>query len=511
MSKVNFDLVKAKIEDQRYGNSYAHTWARCDLALPAHEIRVIAGIIDSLDWIEQAAELDGALYIRVNSYSPWLAQERTFHALLAVARKMAKTEINRLKAENPDETPRAVREEGHPLYRSVSYASIAGEDAYYAMPNDYYGPGFEIHKDKEGSVTGYFLSRDTHDFYKKPLASALLASIFPKLGIQTWSRLKSYGEIEITASPEVVDNLLETARLRDYGAACYKCANALIEDFRKEVFAMQWRGKPSVFLDEDDDARDWLVSAVKEGAKIIRTQRPDREYDDIQGSWECELEDGTQLAPYIVARLQNSEIINPEGYPFQQRNASGDLLPLEYNQKSAKKNFEPRSECVPFQAFQSYCAYRRHGDWEECAHPKTCSDNCGTENCPLVTQVYSDDVGEYGNTFSEDPAFDYDDWERDTMVYSLHPNTKRSFAWKAAGENAVLALVNTLIYDTYSLNVPQRLFGNENAKAVKQAIEEGWLTRVSEMPGLGIVARLSDKTIATVEEQIAKNKELETA
>src|SRR3546814_6988189 len=77
-----------------------------------------------------------------------------------------------------------------------------------------------------------------------------------------------------------------------------------------------------------------------------------------------------------------------------------------------------RSECVRFQAFQSYCPQRRRDGDNECAHNLSRSYRCSEETCPIVTQVYVEDGGRlgYGTSFEEEPAFDDANCERDTLV-----------------------------------------------------------------------------------------------
>src|SRR3546814_20422612 len=73
------------------------------------------------------------------------------------------------------------------------------------MPEGHYGAGFVMVEDKEGRPRGYFLTSDRYDDKKKPLATALLAAFFPELGIETWQRLKSYGEVEMLVSRADMD------------------------------------------------------------------------------------------------------------------------------------------------------------------------------------------------------------------------------------------------------------------------------------------------------------------
>src|SRR3546814_15697288 len=81
-------------------------------------------------------------------------------------------------------------------------------------------------EDKEGRPRGYFLTSDRYDDKKKPLATALLAALFPELGIETWQRLQSYGEVAMLVSRDDMEK---------YGAVAYVEASALIEPARREV------------------------------------------------------------------------------------------------------------------------------------------------------------------------------------------------------------------------------------------------------------------------------------
>ena len=490
MAKVTFELVEASITDQSFGGRHKRTWARCDLALPAAELRSIAAIIDAVDWIEQAAEQDGYLFIRPTYDIAWISQERAFHQVLSIARKNLSEALHILRNNAPEKSVKPFLLNDSP---SSGSKCITKDGDWYAMPKGHYGPGFIVIENGEGPPEGYFLTNDTYDDKKKPLATALLAALFPKLNILTWQRLESYGQVKKVSTFE---------EFPDHAVASYKMAARLIEKTRSEIHALQWRGRPSVFLNEDDDARNWLLTEMQAGATITRVHRDDAEYDDVDGNFEYILSDDTPLAHTIVKRLINCDAIRPEGYPFNNPNPDEPLPPLVFNPKAKGVIINPRDESVPFQAFQSYCAHRRHGDYKECASRMNNSENCCASHCPLVTQVYSEDVGSYGRDFGDDPAFDFDDWERDLLAYAIHPNTKRSYAWLASGEQAVMTLVNMLIYDTYTMNIPRRLFGPENTRAVKKAIAEGWLTFEEEMPDLGIIARLSDDTIATVNKQI---------
>src|SRR3546814_12427999 len=89
--------------------------------------------------------------------------------------------------------------------------------------------------------------------------TTLFRSLFPELGIETWQRLKSYGEVEMLVSRDDMEK---------YGAVAYVEASALIEAARREVAELQWGGAPSAFLDEDEDARELLRAERSEGRRV---------------------------------------------------------------------------------------------------------------------------------------------------------------------------------------------------------------------------------------------------
>lgn len=496
MAKVNFERVSACITDQGYGDCHSKEWARCDLALPAGELRAIAGVLDALTWIEQAAEDGGALYIRLSYDKAWLLQERAFHAGLAIARRLVAESLQRLRHDDIPTTPKPQYVQDHPLYYRGAYTSLPGNSGSYVMPEGHYGAGFVMVEDEEGLPRGYFLTSDRYDDKKKPLATALLAALFPALGIKTWQRLKSYGEVEMLVSRDDIEK---------YGAAAYAEASSLIELARQEVANLQWGGAPSAFLDEDDDARDLLLAGVLAGAAISRTPREDADYNDVDGTFVFSLPDEAELPHYIVERLINAEVVKPLGWPLSiDRDPDAPPAPLVFCPKVDAAALVGRSECVHFQAFQSYCPQRRRDGDNECVHNLSRSCRCSEETCPIVTQVYVEDGGSwgYGNSFEEEPAFDDSNCQRDTLVRPIHRNTTRSGAWLSAGVQQVEAVVNQVLHALLRFGVEggRHLFGSENDRAARQAIDEGHLILDEEMPGFGIVVRASPSLLAKVEE-----------
>src|SRR3546814_7471777 len=106
------------ITDQSFGGCHSKEWARCDLALPAGELRAIAGVLDTLPWIEQAAEDGGALYIRLSYDKAWLLQERAFHAALTIVRRLVAASLERLRHDDIPATPKPLHVQDREIGRA---------------------------------------------------------------------------------------------------------------------------------------------------------------------------------------------------------------------------------------------------------------------------------------------------------------------------------------------------------------------------------------------------------
>lgn len=501
MAKVNFERVQARIPIPRRGYLSVQDYARCDLALPSAELRAIAGLMRTLAWIEEAVEHDGALFVKISYGTPWLVQERAFHTALGTARRLLAKAIDTLRNGDIPESVKPRHVEKHVSSHRGASTGVRGttvgnvthfDGGMYLMPDGHYGTGFAVHDSGDG-LEGYFVTSDRYDHKAEILAAALLRSVLPEAGI---------GECQETSYHQMSIGR-DVPRLADTAVACYNVASATIRTFGTEIGQLQWKGAPSVFLDEDNAARDMLVAEMRAGATIERRLLEDARYNDCDGVCEFTLSDGTPLPHYIVTRLQNAETILPLGHPFNHRKHGEPLVPLVYNPKVDQALLAPAERSVPFQAFQSYCSHRRYDNDHECAHRTGGGEYCSAGRCPITVQVYAEDVGRYGMDFREDPAFEDEDWEHDPMVRALHRNTERSYAWRAAGENAVMAVVNQVVHAKYALGVDRHLYGNENMRAVRQAVADGWLVVDQEMPGFGTVVRLSESTIVKVEEQRA--------
>jgi len=490
MAKVTFELVKAAVPDRYRRHSWAREYARCDLARPASELTIIAELMSTLPWLENAVQRDGSLYFSLQHDQSWLIQKRALHAALAIARRHVGETLTTLTTDTPAKAVEPYFIHQFALHHRSAYAHVAGGGGTWMMPDGHYGAGFAVDEMEDGSFFGYFLTPHTYRDSNRVLAASLLACILPEAGIgQVYTM--SYNEIDIARN---------VPGLADHAVMAYSAAEQLIRAYKNEISALQWGGAPSAFLEEDDDARDLLLEQVRAGATITRTVREETDHDDYGGAMAYELSDGTPLAPHLVQRLINADIVRPLGWPLDCRREPGaPLAPLVFNPKVEASALTGRKSCVRFRAFQSYCPQRRHDNDGECAHPASRSDTCSEETCPITIQAYSEDVSLYGRGFADDPAFEEADWERDPLVRAIHPNTERSFAWRAAGEQALEAVVNQVLHSHFQLGVKRHLFGSENMAAVRKAIDESYLVLDEEMPGLGVIVKASDDLVRKVE------------
>lgn len=487
MAKVIFESVQLELKGRYFGSQ--DEYARCDLARPAAELNVIAMLINSLEWIENAFVLDGALYIKLDYRHCWDIQERAFHKILDIARKAYAEAIEDGKTATMEETvkPSFLDEPG--CYYSGAHTYVKTEDGsskVMGMPKGTYSTGFAIIEKDDGSIDGYYVTCERYNHDKEDMAAALLNVLLPeaKIGVRN---SQSYGEISIGNNVD---------RLADYAVHAYKIAYGMTEKFKARVEELQWKGQPSRYLDEDNDARDMVLDEMIKGAKVFREKRESSGYNDADGHFTFSFEDGRPIPHYLIARLTDAYLINVEGWPNIDRE-DDQVKPLVAREKLDKTLVKPRENSVYFKAFESYCSYRRREDDNECAHSDSRGEHCSPESCPLVTQVYAKDQG-YSS--DDEPAFDWSDWERDVQVFAHHPNTHRSYAWRAAGQDAVYAVVNQVIGSKFQLGIDRFLFGSEHMRAVKAAIAEDLLVVDEEMPDFGIVVKLSEKTLKMIEE-----------
>lgn len=504
MSKVNFERIQASIPDDRH-MLFIRDFIRCDLARPAPELAIIACLLATQDWIRNAAEHDGAIYLRDEQNAPWMAIERSLHQALNIARKYVTEAILALKTRPipSSVTPIYVSEsdiyQSGPkaiVWRHESGTRISDRGGMYHMPKDCCEQGFAVHRNEDGSFSGYFLKSPSYDSTPESIAVNLLKIVNPQAGI-TAQKPHRFDGIGI-ANP--------TDGLADLAVMCMKYAQTIIVQYKEEIKALQWEGKPSVFTDEDDDARDLLVQEVRNGAIIHQVVKDDSCHYDIYGRYNYTLSDGTELSAMIVRRLINSRILICEGDPFAAHKEGEPLPSLILNPKAKETAFIGRTSAVRFKSFESYCSKRRYDNHTECAHPSSRSDYCSARSCPLLMQVYSEDVGYGSYQFEDDPAFDSYDWDRDPLVRALHPNTTRSYAWRASGEEAIVAVTNQMLRSHFGLGIERHMFGKENERAVLAAVEAGYLIIDERLAGFGMIVRASQDLIKKMETQISESE-----
>src|SRR3546814_7988014 len=124
----------------------------------------------------------------------------SFHAALTIVRRLVAASLERLRHDDIPATPKPLHVQDRALYYRGAYANLPGDAGSYVMPEGHYGAGFVMVEDKEGRPRGYFLTSDRYDDKKKPLSTALLAALFPEIGIETWQRLRSEEQTSETQS-----------------------------------------------------------------------------------------------------------------------------------------------------------------------------------------------------------------------------------------------------------------------------------------------------------------------
>lgn len=499
MSGITFERAHKRVDHPRWGMHHSHDFAVCSLARPVGELRALAAMITALPWTGEALVRDGVLLIHLDYRAPFTAQERSFHTILGIARRMLAETLETLRTMTPSETPEPFLAEGSAIYLSCAHAYVKGRSSrVMRMPDKHFGAGFTVVEDDDGQPYAYFLTSDRYDDHTRPLAAALLGAVMPDIGIGICQQ-QSYSEMSIVRR---VDGM------RDMGVACYNAAWSLLKRYKDTVAALQWGGQPSSFTDEDDDARDMLLARMRAGELVTRTPREGAEYKDIDGNWDYVDGDGSPLAGEIVERLIQARLIQAEDGPFGK--SSRLVAPDEAKDKGA----EPRKRTVRFQAFQSYCQHRRHWQETECTHRDNHCDGdlCAESACPLVSQVYAGDYGEsWSRRFDDDPAFTPDrDSEHDPLVVAHHRNTERSFAWRSAGQDGMLAVVNTVLSSHFTCGaaflVPEALTTHARA-----AVAAGHLVVEKEMPGFGLVMKPTKVLLETVAERQAARQEAAAA
>lgn len=490
MPKINFELVtNDRILPPQVRNSY-HKFARCDLARPTGELNCLADLIATRFWNQSFLEHEGAIFFEIDEDIHWDVQERAFHTVLIHARRALESALAHLRKTKPE--PVATPHFYPGRLPTIGYRTYIRGGGGYVMP-DGYGVGFVVDEFEHHGLEGYYLTNSMYDRADVEFATMLLAIHRPDYKIGPCNR-RDYQQIAI---------LDHAADLEAQAVAAYHAAQAMRDSFKRSMDELQWKGKPSAFLDEDDDARDLLLAEMIAGGKIHRHQDPapkDLGYDFSKYRYTAD--DGSQIPNHIVSRLLNAFAIDvaiEDDLP-DEPSQHNHLPPLTVRANLKSKILNPRANAVRFEAFQSYCAHRVHDDecYHECDHEKVRSELCNERSCPLASQCYREDAPNYSLLFKDDPAFhDYDDEDfPDPLVRALDPETEKSPAWLAAGQDAALVIVNEAAHAKFRMGIDNYLVETSRVRAARQAIDQGHLNLVQELSGHGIIVTPSASLIS---------------
>lgn len=505
MSRIEFSKVDGRLHHPEYGRHHGHDHIRCDLARPAAELEAIAALMSSVQCVGDAMVLDATLYVKSDYHVPYLLQERSLHAILAVARQVLSEGIAALPEEALKPTPLAERNED--VYCRGASTYVAGEDGRsfvkYAMPKDHYGPGALL-LDRDGVVEGHFLSSDHYERGEQRLALPLLMMLVPNAGIVPTPRA-AMAEF-IVASP--------TDGLKDAAAACMRIAGGMLAAMKRRVRSMQYEGHATAFLEEDNDARDVLLAMMAQGETLERTRNDDDRpgWSDAESRFRYWLGDGTEAPAHLVQRLIAGDLVVPKDGKW------GSSTTLVAADGLGPDDLTPRVQTVSFDMFQNGCRFREHPDdgERECTSPDHhgYDSYCQCESCPLLDRVYEKENGErFSNDrpIDEDPAFEYHllNERPDPMMVARHPNTRRSYAWRNAGIDRMHGIINQVLGSHFTYGIPMLVEAIHDA-AVDQAVAEGWLV-VKERNSLGSVAQVTDQLLGEVERQRAAREAYQAA
>jgi hypothetical protein len=490
MSRIVFQKAEGRLPHPKYGMHHGRDFIRCDLARPTAELEAIAVLVSSLPWTEDAMVLDATLYVGSDYRVPYPLQERALHGALEVARQVLAEGLAAMPGEIAKPSPRPEPSDSTYCSRPSTYVRDENgrTSTKYAMPEGCYQPGM-LMVERSGRTEVHFLVSNSYDGTQKELATPLLAMLAPAAGVEHAGR-DGYADAYVRHAVDGIEEI---------GAACVRMAGGMIAAMKDRMRKQQHEGRPSAFTDEDNDARDALLASMAAGATIVRLPREDR--DDADSRFDYVLDDGSELAAHVVERLLRIDRVVPEDGRWGR---SSRLVAAE---GITRADLTPRADAVSFDMFQSACRFRRHPDdgERECVCPSHNGYNsyCTSEQCPLLDRVYEAECGDLTRpcAIEDDPAFEYHDlYERpDPMMRARHPGTKRSYAWKAAGESRMLGVVNQVLGAHFTYGIPM-LVEAMHETAVDEAVAKGWLS-VDSRNALGSVTRVTGRLLAEVARQ----------
>lgn len=461
--------------------SWAADCLRCDLARPSDELLVLAGIVSHASVFEAWVE-DATLMLRLShsdcEYPEVIQRLARWH--VEAARAVLQEVLARpdaLSAELLADPDRhlliGVREVGY--YDFIGIYSSQGVLPRTALPEVFRGQGCLVHLREDGE-RGHPVTLAISDYSTPTGLEDALQGLFGLLsGVQATAD-------EWPVSFRVDERRLDQRHVFSFANAALRLARSALDAGRRRIEALPVKGQPSIFTPEDDEARDSLLAELVAGAAI----------DVVVGSgrhdWACSV-GGEPVAGHIVDRLLKARWLESAERGWLERTS----FTLSKYATPTPRALAPRDHAVSFDAFQSWCRFRRHPDdgSVECAHPRKYDESrCGCHGCPLTTPVHKDEIDQ----FADDPVFGWcESSEIDVLVVADDVRTERSRAWQAAGERRIEAVVQLVAGAYVNYSAPY-LCDTAMAKAAREAVDAGYLEVVEETPlgpivGLGAMLK----------------------
>lgn len=469
--------------------SWAADCLRCDLARPADELLVLAAIVSHAAIFEAWVD-DAVLMLRPHhsecDYPEVIERLARWHVDAARTALREVLEAPDVFAADllaaPDRPlPIEIREVG--FYDFADVYSKGATQPRKALPEAFLGQGCLVHLREDGG----------HDH---PVTFAIPDWSTPT-GLEE-AVLGLFGMISgVSATPGrwpvrmLVDGRrLDERRVFSFANAALRLARSVLAVGKRRIEDLPVKGQPSIFTPEDDDARDVLLAQVVAGATI------DAMFECDGDEWAYSV-GGEPVARHIFDRVAKARWLECTDRGGGERTS----FKLWKYAKPTPRKLAPRDYAVSFDAFQSWCRFRRHTDdgSRECAHPaKNDESRCDCHGCPLASPVHKDEI----DWFADDPVFAWcDSSEIDVQVTADDVRTERSQAWQAAGKRRIEAVVHLVAGAYVNYSAPY-LCDSATTKAAREAVGAGYLEVVEETP-LGPVVGLGAMLKSRYDEALA--------
>lgn len=502
MSRVSFAKKTGRMRHPQHGMSHDHRFIACDLARPASELACIGALMSSVAWIQESMVVDGTLYIRNDHNVPFLLQERALYHVLDIARGVLAEGLAVIPGEREKPAPTVEINEDVYCARPNAYVQCVDDHRRpekYAVPAGCYEPTMMV-VERQGRLQGHMLVSERHDDSRRSLAVHLIDLLTPEAGVQLADR-QVFEEMYLARRVDGIEDL---------GAACLRIGGGMIAAMKDRVRKLQYEGRPTAFLDEDDDARDVLLGLMADGATLTRSRIEEDEYDFFgrEPTVGYALDDGSEAPHHVVQRLREAGLVIPSDGRW------GESPTLVAVEGLTREQLRPREKTVSFDMFQNACRFRRHPDdgEHECVSARHHGYNsyCEAEACPLLDRVHENEFGDaFGGRrpIRDDPAFNRHDLDErpDSVMVARHPNTRRSYAWRYAGESRIHGIINQVLGAHFTCGIPMLVEAMHDA-AVDQAVAEGWVV-VNERSPLGSVTQVTEKLLDEVRRHQAGSQE----